>query len=171
MFWGVLEEKPIASPLAGPNQRKAEETWAETTAKLATLINQTCEEVSLDKATYMIERAHRSAPNLRYKGTEPRPFFAAFDYWPNTVNTIDSFRAKSIKDKAFKISADYKYGQLTTKRRNMAMIERKELKQSGAIVSGYVAYPARLMVKHSRDSKYVCHRDFSRERVILGKRD
>ena len=68
VFRGVPEEKPIASPSAGPNQKKAEETWAETTAKLATLINQTCEEVSLDEATYMIERAHRSAPNPRYKG-------------------------------------------------------------------------------------------------------
>ena len=54
VFRGVPEEKPIASPSAGPNQKKAEETWAETTAKLATLINQTCEEVSLDEATYMI---------------------------------------------------------------------------------------------------------------------
>ena len=121
----------------------------------------------------MIERCHRSAGNPQYHGTAPRPVFAAFSYWPDTVSITDAFWKKNIADRNFKQSVDYKYGPLTTKRRSLAKQERKRLRASGEIVSAYVAYPARLMVKKSKrqGARYVLHKDFSREKVTLGKRD
>jgi hypothetical protein len=47
----------------------------------------------------------------------------------------------------------------------MAMKERKRLKDNGTILSGYVDFPARLMVKDSnvRGAKYFLKKDFSKE--------
>ena len=51
------------------------------------------------------------------------------------------------------------------------MQERKSLKESNDIISGYVSFPARLMVKENKDGKYYCIKEFSKVRVELGKRD
>ena len=51
------------------------------------------------------------------------------------------------------------------------MQERKSLKESNAIIAGYVSFPARLMVKEKKDGKYFCIKDFSKVPVELGKRD
>ena len=61
-------------------------------------------------AVQAVSKCTRSHNKLASTGTEPRPIFAAINYWPNTVNIIDAFHAKSIEDKSFKIAADYKYG-------------------------------------------------------------
>ena len=54
---------------------------------------------------------------------------------------------------------------MTTRRRNMALAERKRLKEAGELVSGYVAFPAKLMVKKHGDKEYKLHTDFSRSKV------
>ena len=44
-------------------------------------------------------------------------------------------------------------------------MKRKSLKTSGEIISGYIAYPARLMVKRpgaSRNDNYILYEDFSK---------
>ena len=63
------------------------------------------------------------------------------------------------------------YGPMTTERRRLAMQERKRLKESKDIISGYVDFPAKLMVKVAKDGKYKCHKDFSNIAVKFGKRD
>ena len=63
------------------------------------------------------------------------------------------------------------YGPLTTERRRLAMQERKLLKENNEIISGYLDFPAKLMVKTSKDGKYKCHKDFSNMTVKIGKRD
>ena len=66
------------------------------------------------------------------------------------------------------IFIDQHYGPDTTWRRNQALACRKELKAAGSIVSGYVQYPANLMVKYSvQDQKYVLNKDFSKLEVPL----
>ena len=82
------------------------------------------------------------------------------------MKVIDNFRNQNIAKKTT-VTADYKYGPLTSKRRSLAMLERKKLKDNNEIVSGYVAFPARLMVKTSNreGSKYKLHKDFSKEKV------
>lgn len=157
------------------------ETWDDTksllAAEIAKVLNTEetdAEEMSerVHEAEEMLERVHRAAPNPHYKGSAPRPIFAAFNYWPDTVEVIDKFREHNINnDNDNKVTADYKYGPLTTKRRSLAMLERKKLKESNAIVAGYVAFPARLMVKTSnrQGSKYKLHKDFSKEKVQFKK--
>ena len=46
----------------------------------------------------------------------------------------------------------------------MALMARKSLKENGEIASGYIAYPAKLMVKYpgeKREAKFTLHEDFS----------
>ena len=75
------------------------------------------------------------------------------------------------------ISADQKYGPITTKRRQMAFQVRKELKENGSITSGYVDFPAKLMVnipgQVTGDGKklYKCYRNFSKDAVEWKKNE
>ena len=63
------------------------------------------------------------------------------------------------------------YGRLTSKRRNLAFLKRKSLKEQGLITSGYVAFPAKLMVNIPGEfdafgkKKYTCFRNFSSDEV------
>lgn len=148
------------------------ETWDQSKQKLANVIAD-ASDISAASAIEMVERAHRSAPNPRYQGTAPRAIFVALYKWPDAERIVDAFRKYNIANPEHAVSCDFKYGPLTTRRRNMAFLERKKMKERGEIVSGYVAYPARLMVKTSRrqGTKYICQKDFSHEPVSFGKRD
>ena len=44
---------------------------------------------------------------------------------------------------------------------------KKQLKETGKVVSGYVAFPAKLMVKthHGKDVKYFQHDDYSKMEI------
>ena len=74
-------------------------------------------------------------------------------------------------ERDFNIAVDQKYGTLTTRRRQMAFKLRKELKESGIISSGYVDYPARLMVNIRGDVNgdnkkiYKLHTNFSKSPI------
>ena len=78
---------------------------------------------------------------------------------------------KNIEDRNFKLSVDYKYGPMTTKRRSLAFQERRKLINSKEAISAYVAYPARLMIKTMQNGKYTLAKDFSKVKVDLGKKD
>ena len=67
---------------------------------------------------------------------------------------------------------EHKFGGLTTSRRNLALAARKQLKADNKITSGYVAFPARLMIKTStnRNEKYHLHKDFSNEEIVFKKK-
>ena len=149
------------------------ETWEGSRVNVAKAIAKVCPEIGQDKAYTMVERAHRSSHKTNYQGKAPRPIFAAFTFWPDTVTITDAFRKRNIEDRNFGVSVDYKYGPKTTKRRSLAMQERKKMKEKGEIVSAYVAYPARLMVKTSKQpgAKYTLAKDFSKVNVEIGKKD
>ena len=108
----------------------------------------------------MINRAHRSAPN-QFK-INRRNIYVNMHSWDDCEEIIKAFRHKNVEDKNFGIYVSYKYGPLTTKRRNLALIRRGELKKDGAIISGYVKYPAHLMVKFEPDGIYEQFEDFSK---------
>ena len=63
------------------------------------------------------------------------------------------------------------YGKLTSKRRNLAFQLRKQLKADGTIASGYVRFPAKLMVNFPGDVDrsgkkiYKPHTNFSDNKV------
>ena len=80
-----------------------------------------------------------------------RKIFAAFLNWELPQKILEEFRKKSIQDRSFQYYADQMYGSLTTSRRHLAFQKRKELKENGTTTSGFVKFPARLMVNHPGD--------------------
>ena len=144
--------------------KNRQETWQETEEVLREHIAEIYD-VNYEDTDGIIERCHRSAPNKNYKGKNPQPIFAAIYDWKECEKLVDNFRKNNIADRSSQIQCEYKYGPMTTRRRNMALVERKRLKESGELVSGYVAYPAKLMVKKRGEKEYKLHMDFSRSKV------
>ena len=165
VFKGIPENKTDNG-----NDRKTKkikpESWAETTDTLAGVIADICD-TNFASAKEMINRAHRSAPK---EGDGPRDIFANLYCWSDCENITKSFRFYNMENPGYKIYANYKYGRLTTMRRNEALKLRKELKASNEITQGYIQYPARLMVKHGGEETFRCHRDFSKEKVIFKRK-
>ena len=159
VFKGIPEKPP------GENGRN-EERWEETAELLAQHIADICEDTSISVAKDMVERCHRSKPSPRYKGDKsgPRPIIAAFLDWRDSESVKEQFRLNNINTDSV-ISCEQKYGPRTTVRRNMALKERRRLKLAGEISSGYVKFPAILMVKNSNDTNYRKMKDFSNEPV------
>ena len=120
--------------------------------------------------TDMIERCHRGARSSNYKGNLPNPIYAAIYDWKDCELILEKFREHNMTNRDSPLRAEYKYGPLTTKRRSLALNERRTLKQNGAIISGYVAYPARLMVKTEPAGKYSVYKDFSRTKIDFKKK-
>ena len=88
----------------------------------------------------------------------------AFLDWRDSEFVKEQFRRNNISTDSV-ISCEQKYGPRTTVRRNMALKERRRLKVAGEISSGYVKFPAILMVKDTNDTKYRQLKDFSNESV------
>ena len=139
------------------------ETWKATESVLAKTISEATDgDVDEIEAARMIERAHRSRPNHQKKGR--RDIFVKLYDWKDSEYIKERFAKKNIKDRHFKKYCEQKYGPLTSARRNEALKARKTLKSTGVIARGFVAFPAKLMVKlpnDSRDAKYRLHEDFS----------
>ena len=143
------------------------ETWEQSENKLSQSIAEICE-YDIDEAHNMIERCHRGKANPRYKGNQPRPIICAFANWKDSELVKNKFLKNSISNNNNStVYADQKFGPLTTARRSNALKLRKELKAAGTIASGFVAFPAKLMVKvtHDKNERYVMRRDFSKDEV------
>ena len=162
VFKGVPEEK--ISTADGPPRA---ENWSDTATVLARAMSAVIPNTTVEEARSMVERCHRAAPSPNYKGTGPRPIFAAYVDWRDSELTKDEFR----KNTDGSIYVEQKVGPLTTLRRNIALKERKRLLEAKTILSGYVSFPARLMVKDSdaRGAKYRQWRDFSKEPVTFSR--
>ena len=141
----------------------ANESWNETESALAQAIHEVSE-VPLEEAASFIERAHRAAPVEQIEG--PRPIFCAFYDWKKSELVKETFKRDNIDNRG-KLYAEQKFGPLTSKRRNEALKVRKELKASNRIISGYLAYPAKLMVRTEAGAKYHVYKDFSQMHVTF----
>ena len=139
------------------------ESWSQTKSVLANVISSTLENCSYDEAYDMINRAHRSAPN-NFKRNR-RDIYVNMFSWEDCEEIIKAFRIKNVENKNFGVYAAYKYGPLTTKRRNIALKRRSELKAEGKIISGYIKYPALLMAKCDKDGVYEPIEDFSKTEI------
>lgn len=159
VFKGIPETQP------GENNKK--ETWEETEDIVAKQIAEICDDTTLQNARDMLERCHRAKENTNYQGHGPRPIFCALFSWKESEYVKQQFRKNNLDNPNSKVYCEQKYGPRTTVRRNQAMMLRKQLKMNNQITSGYVAFPARLMVKYTgnRDERYICKRDFSKEEV------
>ena len=145
------------------------ETSDETYDVSPTLANTICKatngEITIEKAKAMVERAHRGKARRNSKGG-PRPIYAAIDDWRNSEKVKDLFLDKKNKSGIY---CQQMFGPRTTWRRSQALKMRKELKDQDPRTKGYVAFPARLMVKKQGDTKYHLYRDFSNVPVVFGK--
>lgn len=142
----------------GVPELASEKKWSDTDKVLASAIGNALQ----CDAHEMINRCHRTGdPKYFTEAGRARPIAAAMYSWKDCENIIDAFR----KDQRSKIFVDYKYGPRTTRRRNLAMMLRKELKQKGEIKQAYVSYPAKLMGKRDGDLRYKLIKDFSKESV------
>ena len=131
-------------------ERKDDESYAEVKVLLGEIIS-SYTNIPKEEAISGIERAHREAKRDGSPRQGKRKIFAAFLNWELPQSILDQFKKRSINDRAFDIYVDQMYGPLTTARRNLAFQTRKQLKESGAITSGFVDFPAKLMVNHAGD--------------------
>ena len=151
-------------------ETKEDETYAEVKELLAQTIG-SCTNISKEEAFAGIERAHREAKRERSNREGKRKIFVAFLNWELPQRILDEFRKKNIEDRSFNIYAEQMYGPLTSQRRNLAFQLRKALKDEGTITSGFVAFPARLMVNKAgeldRNGRkiYKQHSNFSSHKV------
>ena len=151
-------------------ETKDDESYQEVKALLADMIS-SATEISREEVFAGIERAHREAKREGSFRQGKRRIFAAFLNWDLPQKILDLFRKKSIADGSFQFYADQMYGPLTAKRRNMAFQLRKSLKEKGDIVSGFVQFPAKLMVNFPGDVNrfgkkvYKEHTNFSSTKV------
>ena len=115
----------------------------------------------------MIERCHRSSfPPIRAKKGK-RDINVLFRDWEDSQYVSNQFRSACIRGVSNGVSADQKYGTVTTARRNHALLIRKQLKREGTIVHGFIEYPAKLMVKYRpSDTRFVVHEDFSDMAIV-----
>ena len=153
------------------------ESWEDTKRLLATTISRICDSIEYDDAYEAINRCHREKPIRVQNGDRPtregkRHIYAAFHSWSVCQTIIEAFRKKCASDREFKIYVDQMYGPMTTKRRNMAMQCRKQLKDEGLISGGYVDFPAKLFVNRmgnvDAEGKkiFTFHSDFSKRDVV-----
>ena len=141
--------------IRGVPEHQDEKTWDDcrkvVCEKLAEITH--CDPETLSNS---IERIHRGKPN-RHDG--PRVVHALFFDWNDSEHLISSMRKHG---RSSRIYVEQRYGPDTTWRRNSALTLRKDLKAQGTITSGFIAYPAKLMVKYNvQDRKYTMHQDFS----------
>ena len=126
-------------------EQKEDESYAEVKVLLAETIS-TYTDIPKEVAFAGIERAHREAKRDGGIREGKRKIYVAFLNWELPQAILDKFRKRCIQDSSFNIYAEQMYGSLTSLRRNLAFQKRKSLKEEGSITSGYVAFPARLMV-------------------------
>ena len=135
------------------------ETWEQTKELLASTIAKTVK-TSYNNAYVMLNRVHRSRPSANPHKRGQRDIFANLFSWDNCERLVKDFRHVNVRGQS-DVRVEFKYGPLTTNRRMQAMERRRTLKDSGDIVSGYVAYPARLMAKTRGSSDYRMLENFS----------
>ena len=152
-------------------ETKDDESYSEVKELLAQTISSNSE-ITKEEAFACIERAHREAKRDGGVRQGKRKIFAAFLNWELPQRILDEFRKRCIADRNFNIYVDQMYGPLTSQRRNMAFQVRKTLKDEGTITSGFVDFPARLMVNKvgdvDRNGKkiYRIHTNFSDHEVV-----
>ena len=140
----------------GVPENDKEKTWEDTENVFTKKIAETID-VTTDEAKEMIERCHRGGNPSKFRDMrKERPIFVALHSWKRCEEIVSKAR------KTKSLMVDFKYGPITTARRNMALKPRRELLDSGSLVKAHISYPAKLMGKGLNDIKYKLIEDFSK---------
>ena len=150
----------------GIPETSKETSWNDTRVVLAETVAKCIPSLDQQTAHGLFERVHRGRANEHNKGR--RNIFAKLYRWDDAEQLKTDFRSLNIRNPNTKIYCEQKFGPMTTYRRNQAMTVRRDLKNDQKIYSGFVAFPAKLLVKYSADKKekYVLYEDFSELEVI-----
>ena len=154
-------------PKIPSEEKKGQEAWQYTRQALVSAISSHIDDLDETRATRCIERVHRGKPNEHGK----QAIYAKIFDWNICEKLKHDFRSINIADNSVKIYCEQMFGPLTSARRNHALSVRKQLKEEGKIYSGFVVYPAKLLVKVTRDPKgsYIEHEDYSKMEVNFKK--
>ena len=137
----------------------AKENWDQTKKILIQNLVEICK-LKADEFARSIERVHRGKLKKDDPKAGARDIHVLFFDW-NIAQLILSQFIEHGRGK--NIFIEQRYGPDTTFRRNKAKEERRELLTQKVITGGYVQFPAKLMVKYSKDdAKYSMHKDFSK---------
>ena len=133
-----------------------QETWDISKNKVGEIL-ESISGVDRNKITEGIERAHRGG---KKKADKRRNIYIRFYSWDDAEYYFQKFKSLAMKKHHFNYKIDRQYSKKLTSRRNEAMLERKRLLDSKQIVSGYVDFPAKLLVKKSVNTRYALHAEY-----------
>ena len=137
------------------------ETWEDTRAIVANALG-AATKINPNQVGDMFERIHRGSAKEGDDKKFPRTIFALLYNWNNVDVLMSELRKHG---KGSNIYIDQQYGPITTYRRKLALNARKELKDAKTITSGFVKFPAKLMVKNGPKAKYFVQQDFSKVQI------
>ena len=93
----------------------------------------------------MVERAHLGKKTHK---NSPAHIFAKFYGWKDSQYVIQAFQSiNKSKYMSMNVFLNQMYSPNLTAQRNDALLTHKQLKATKEIISGYIAYPATLMIK------------------------
>ena len=145
-----------------------EKSWDETKKVVADLLAE-LDEHNGDGNKYqaLIERAHRHGKNEQsnangdhHYATKNRTIYARLYNSEDTKYFVKKARLLRVANKRYTISVEQQFTEKLKARRNDAMLERRKLLDDKTISSGFLDYPAKLMVKFTGDTKYKLHSTF-----------
>ena len=139
------------------------ESWADTKKIVAKTIS-TNLKISFDDSFDMLERVHRSAPTKNVNKIGRRDIYAAIHEWSDAEFLTSKFRKLNARNRHLNVHFNYKYGPMTTRRRNAALKLRRKLIDEKTIVQGYLSFPVKLFVKfsNSENAAWEEFEDFSK---------
>lgn len=109
---------------------------------------------SHDEVNNVIDRAHRGG-KTNNNNNKPRNIYIKF----TTSHVVDEYVLLARKKKP-NFRVEKQFSKPVTDRRNTAMMERRKLIDNKTITSGYVEFPAKLMVKYVGQTKAQLHQEF-----------
>ena len=140
-----------------------EKAWEETKLVVAKILCRLEGDDPQNADSYLsaIERAHRGKRSDQQRNrSSPRTIYARLYCSEDVKNYVDKARLLRIANKNFQITVEQQFSELVQKRRNTAKMKRKELVANKEIVSGFVEYPTKLMIKRDGDLKYTLFEAF-----------
>ena len=103
---------------------------------------------------------------MHKKEKRTRPIFVEMTKWVDCNAVMLAFRSPRVKG-----NCDFKFGPSTTKRRNIALKRRKEIKDKGEYEKIYVKFPAILMGKKAGEKHYKQIENFSDIEISIIDKD
>ena len=140
-------------------QQANENSWSDTKSVLIDQISRVLPEITKEKISKNIERAHR----VRSKGTSlngsPPYLVAKMVNWEFSEKVKSAFIQENQSGRS-QVFVSQMYSKSLTLRRDLALKDRHEMKEEDPAIQGYIRYPATLMIKRPAEKKYKVEKEF-----------